>query len=47
VYVLHVFNKKSRRGIKTPKHEMDLIESRLKQAEADYDKWIKELDHDN
>jgi phage-related protein len=33
VYVLHAFQKKSRRGIKTPKHELDLIKARLKRAE--------------
>ncbi|MYK41802.1 MAG: type II toxin-antitoxin system RelE/ParE family toxin [Gemmatimonadetes bacterium] len=32
VYVLHCFQKKSRRGIKTPKKEIDLIKSRLKMA---------------
>lgn len=36
VYVLHVFQKKSKRGIATPKRELDLIRSRLKDAEADY-----------
>ncbi|MBM3547760.1 MAG: hypothetical protein FJX54_12475 [Alphaproteobacteria bacterium] len=29
VYVLHAFQKKSTRGIATPKREMDLIRSRL------------------
>jgi len=29
VYVLHVFQKKSRRGIETPRHEMELVRSRL------------------
>ena len=33
VYVLHAFQKKSKRGIKTPKHEVDLIRARLKAAE--------------
>lgn len=42
VYVLHVFMKKSTSGIKTPKHELDLIEKRLKAAEADYRQWLKE-----
>ena len=32
VYVLHSFQKKSTRGIKTPKHEMDIVEARLKIA---------------
>ena len=34
VYVLHAFQKKSKSGIATPKHEMDLIAARLKDAEA-------------
>lgn len=33
VYVLHCFQKKSRRGIATPKPDMDLISERLKLAE--------------
>lgn len=36
VYVLHAFKKKSHKGIKTPKHEIDLIKARLKLAENDY-----------
>jgi phage-related protein len=39
VYVLHAFQKKSRRGIATPKAELDLIEQRLKRAQADYERW--------
>src|SRR2546423_1522247 len=37
VYVLHVFQKKSKRGIGTPKHEMDLIKRRLGEAAAHYE----------
>jgi phage-related protein len=33
VYVLHVFQKKSKSGIATPKTDMDLIRARLKAAE--------------
>jgi len=33
VYVLHVFQKKSKRGIATPKQDIDLIRSRLADAE--------------
>lgn len=36
VYVLHVFQKKSKSGIATPKAEMDLIHRRLADAERDY-----------
>ena len=41
VYVLHAFQKKSRRGIATPKAELDLIEQRLKRAKVDYERWAK------
>ena len=34
VFVLHVFQKKSKRGIATPKADMDIIRARLKVAEA-------------
>jgi phage-related protein len=33
VYVLHVFQKKSKSGIATPKQEIELIENRLKVAQ--------------
>ncbi len=33
VYVLHCFQKKSKRGAETPKADMDLIEERLRAAE--------------
>ncbi len=33
VYVLHAFQKKSKRGIATPKAEFDLVRRRLKAAE--------------
>ena len=41
VYVLHAFQKKSKRGIATPKQEIELIEARLKLAEADYRERMK------
>lgn len=34
VFVLHCFQKKSKRGIATPKEDMDTINARLKIAEA-------------
>ena len=34
VFVLHSFQKKSKRGIATPKEDMDTINARLKIAEA-------------
>lgn len=36
VYVLHVFQKKSKKGSETPKHDIDLIRQRLRDAEAHY-----------
>lgn len=39
IFVLHVFQKKSKKGISTPKKEMDLIASRLKIAETMYKEW--------
>ena len=33
IYVLHAFQKKSARGIRTPKHEIDLIKRRLTMAQ--------------
>ena len=39
VFVLHCFQKKSKRGIATPKEDMDIIHARLTIAEA----YVKEL----
>ena len=36
VYVLHAFQKKSPKGIKTAQHDLELISQRLKQARLDY-----------
>ena len=41
VYVLHVFQKKSRKGIRTPQSDIDLIRKNLKIAEADSRAEIK------
>jgi phage-related protein len=38
VYVLDVFQKKSKQGSKTAKHDIERIKSRLKLAELDYAK---------
>jgi len=39
VYALHAFQKKAKKGIKTPKHEIDLVEKRLKLAKQHYQRW--------
>jgi len=36
IYVLHAFKKKSKRGAKTPKAEIDLVRRRLARAAEDY-----------
>lgn len=36
IYVLHAFQKKSKKGIATPRHEIELIKARLKRAEEHY-----------
>jgi phage-related protein len=41
VYVLHVFQKKSKTGIKTPKAEINLIRLRLKRAEEEHKAWLE------
>jgi phage-related protein len=41
VYVLHAFQKKSKRGKATPKHEIALIRSRYEAARAHYEAEVK------
>ena len=41
VYVLHVFQKKSKKAIKTPQKDLDLIKERLRRAEQDHAIWSK------
>ena len=36
IYVLHAFQKKSKKGITTPKQVIELIKLRLREAESDY-----------
>jgi phage-related protein len=36
IYVLHAFQKKSKKGIATPQRDIDLIRARLKRAEQHY-----------
>lgn len=38
VFVLHAFQKKSKQGIKTSQRDMDLVKSRLKQAQEIFKK---------
>jgi phage-related protein len=36
IYVSHAFQKKSKKGIATPKQQIDLVARRLAMAEQDY-----------
>jgi phage-related protein len=41
-YVLHAFQKKSKRGSATPKPDVDLVKSRLKRAREHFGEWTKQ-----
>ncbi len=43
VYVLHAFQKKSKKGIATPKQEMDTVKRRLRVAGLRYADWIHKI----
>lgn len=45
VYVLHVFQKKSTKGIATPKADVDLVKRRLKAAEGHYEQHYRRVGH--
>ncbi len=41
VFVLHAFQKKSKKGIATPKPEIEKVKARLRQAQEEYEAWKK------
>lgn len=41
IAVLHVFQKKSKQGIATPRQDIELIKSRYKLAQEEYKKWLR------
>jgi phage-related protein len=41
VYVLHAFQKKSKRGSKTPAEEIKKVKARLKEAQKHYAEWAE------
>lgn len=45
VYVLHVFQKKSTKGIAAPKADVDLVKRRLKAAEGHYQQHYRRVGH--
>lgn len=40
IAILHVFQKKSKHGIATPQQDINLIKSRFKLAEQEYEAWL-------
>jgi phage-related protein len=44
VYVLHAFQKKSKRGAATPQAELDLVGSRLKRVQVLHARWLATLE---
>ena len=46
VYVLHAFQKKSKKGIATPKADAEMIKRRLRQAEELHKEWRMEQEGD-
>jgi phage-related protein len=45
LYVLHCFQKKSTRGIKTAQRDIEMIQERLRRAQEEYDAWRKARQH--
>jgi phage-related protein len=39
VYVLHAFQKKSKKGVETPKGEIELVKARLRLAKEHHQEW--------
>lgn len=42
VYVLHAFQKKSKRGVKTSSADIDKVKARLKEAMENHANWVAE-----
>jgi phage-related protein len=47
IYVIHAFQKKSKRGIATPKKDIELIETRLKRAKQHYETYLKQKNQED
>lgn len=47
VYVLHAFQKKSKRGVETPKVEIELVKARLKLAKEHYQEWRRNREEED
>jgi len=46
VYVLHTFQKKSKKGIATPQRELDKINTRLQQAHVHHASWVAQQERE-
>ncbi len=46
VYVLHAFQKKSKAGRKTPAEELDVVKSRLREAEKHHAEWREQQERE-
>ncbi len=47
VYVLHSFQKKSKKNDETPRQDVETIKRRLRWAQAEHDAWMKEQGRKN
>ena len=47
VYVLHAFQKKSKRSVETPKGEIELVKARLKLAKEHYQEWRRNREEED
>ena len=46
VYVLHAFQKKSRKGKQTPKQDIELVKNRLREAQQHHKTWLEGGQHE-
>lgn len=47
VYVLHAFQKKSKRGVETPKGEIELVKARLRLAREHHQEWRRNREEED
>jgi len=47
VYVLHTFQKKSKRGVETSKGEIELVKARLKLAKEHHQEWRRNREEED
>ena len=42
VYALHAFQKKSKKGVQTPRQHIALVKERLRRAEEHHREWLRD-----